>query len=173
VRYSEPMEDGARSIRRLTGDDAGQYRELRLLGLRSHPEAFGSAWENEANQTLEWFAERLVNNLVFGGWLGGPGLMGIAGLVMNQSAIQLHKAMVSGMFVHADARGQGLAAALLAHVIAEARPLVEELRLAVTASNAGAVRLYEAAGFQAYGVEPRCLKIGDAYHDTMFMALRL
>ncbi len=58
-------------------------------------------------------------------------------------------------------------------VIDTAADTVEELRLAVVASNTTAVRLYTRRGFRAYGVEPRALKIGDRYHDEMLMALPL
>jgi len=34
-------------IRRLEPHDAAAYRDLRLEGLRNHPEAFGASWEDE------------------------------------------------------------------------------------------------------------------------------
>ena len=48
-------------------------------------------------------------------------------------------------------------------------PGVEQVVLSVTASNAAAVRLYEGAGFQRYGLLPRALKIGERYHDKALM----
>lgn len=39
-------------LRRLGSSDAASYRELRLEGLRSHPEAFGASWEYEARAWL-------------------------------------------------------------------------------------------------------------------------
>ena len=50
---------------------------------------------------------------------------------------------------------------------------VEEVRLSVVSSNAAAVRFYEAAGFVAYGLEPRALKVAGVYHDEVLMAARL
>lgn len=50
---------------------------------------------------------------------------------------------------------------------------VEEVRLAVVASNTAAVRLYARLGFRRYGLEPRALRVGDRYHDELLMALRL
>jgi RimJ/RimL family protein N-acetyltransferase len=58
-------------------------------------------------------------------------------------------------------------------VIAQARPLVEEIRLTVVASNATAYRLYSRAGFEQYGLGRGALKIGDAYYDEALMALSL
>ena len=43
----------------------------------------------------------------------------------------------------------------------------------VTASNLAAVRLYEQAGFQRYGLLAKALKIGDTYYDKALMARTL
>jgi hypothetical protein len=40
-------------IVRLTAADAATFRELRLEGLREHPEAFGASWEEEAAQSVD------------------------------------------------------------------------------------------------------------------------
>ena len=45
--------------------------------------------------------------------------------------------------------------------------------LSVTASNLAAVRLYEQAGFQRYGLLAKALKIGDTYYDKALMARTL
>jgi hypothetical protein len=62
------------TLRRLSGVDAASYRELRLQGLQSHPEAFGASWEEETSKPLAWVAERLESNAIYGGWLAGPAL---------------------------------------------------------------------------------------------------
>jgi len=84
-----------------------------------------------------------------------------------------HKGVLWGMYVRPAARGTGLAPALVARVLDHARGVVEEVRLTVAASNAAAVRLYEAAGFVPYGLERRALRVGNAYHDEVLMARRL
>ena len=114
--------------------------------------------------------ERLESNVVFGGWLDGSRLVGVAGLLVPKAVKLSHKGLLWGMFVRPDGRGTGLAAALVRHVIEEARGIVEEVCLTVEASNVAAVRLYSAAGFKQYGFERRKLKIGDSYYDAMLMA---
>ena len=161
------------TLRRLTPADAESYRAIRLEGLRSHPEAFGAAWEEEAGQPLSWFAERLERNAVFGGWLEGPIPAGVVGLLVPGAAKLRHKGVLWGMFIRPPARGTGMAPALVQRVIEAAADTVEELRLTVVASNTTAVRLYTRCGFREYGVEPRALKIGDRYHDEVLMALPL
>jgi RimJ/RimL family protein N-acetyltransferase len=160
-------------IRRLEPHDAAIYREIRIEGLRNHPETFGAAWEDEIEKPSSWWAERLESNTVFGGWIEASPLLGVAGFSVPGAAKQRHKGILWGMYVRTDARGTGLAAALLQRVIAHARPLVEEIRLTVMASNTAAHRLYNAAGFEPYGLERRALKVGDDYYDDMLMTLRL
>lgn len=46
-------------IRLLTAQDATSYRTLRLEGLQTNPEAFGSSFEEEKDMGLELFASRL------------------------------------------------------------------------------------------------------------------
>ncbi|MCW8086099.1 GNAT family N-acetyltransferase [Sabulicella glaciei] len=161
------------TLRRLGASDALTYRDLRLLGLRSHPEAFGASFEDEAGRTVEWFAERLDLNVVWGGWRDGdPDLAGVAALHVSGAAKARHKGVLWGMFVRSEVCGSGLAAALAERVLAHAKDVVEEVRLSVVASNVAAVRLYTQLGFRPYGVEPRALKVGGEYHDEVLMALR-
>lgn len=160
-------------ISRLETDDAAVYREMRLEGLRNHPEAFGASWQDEIEKPDSWWTERLESNTVLGGWIDGAVLLGVAGFYVLGGAKQRHKGILWGMYVRPDARGTGLAASLLQRVIEQARPLVEEIRLTVMASNTAANRLYSSAGFEPYGLERRALKVGDDYYDDVLMALPL
>jgi hypothetical protein len=70
------------TIRRLTPADASAYRDIRLEGLARHPDGFGSAWEDEVEQPLARFEQRIANAAVFGGFLSDESdLAGVAGLV--------------------------------------------------------------------------------------------
>ena len=159
------------TLRRLDHLDAMAYRELRLEGLGSHPEAFGASFEEEAAKPLEWFAERLTRNAVFGALLDGPTLLGAAGLLVPDAAKLRHKGVLWGMYVRPAARGTGLAAALVAHVVEHAEAIVEEVQLRVATSNPAAVRLYARAGFRQYGLERRAMRVGNEYFDEALMAL--
>jgi len=161
------------TLRRLTVSDDARYRTLRLEALHSHPEAFGTSWEEEASKPLAWFAERLAGNAVFGGWRGDSILVGVAGLHVPDAAKSRHKGLLWGMFVRPEARGTGLAASLLARVIEHAAGTVEEVLLTVVTSNTAAVRLYARAGFREYGLERRALKVKGRYYDELLMALSL
>jgi len=161
-------------IRRLSALDAEAYRDLRLGGLRAHPEAFGASWEEEGAKTLAWFEDRLDRNIIFGGIMAAASeLGGVAGFYVPDSVKQRHKGVLWGMFVQPQVRGMGLGPALVARVLEHARATVEEVRLTVVSTNAAAIRLYERAGFEQYGLERRALKVGGDYHDEVLMALSL
>ncbi|CAN7587092.1 GNAT family protein [Caballeronia sp. LjRoot29] len=166
------------TIRRLTASDASAYRDIRLEGLARHPDGFGSAWEDEAEQPLAWFEQRIVNSAVFGGFLNngsenGSELAGVAGLVVQQGAKQRHKGSLVGMYVRPAARGTGLALALVQAVLSHARTVVEEVQLTVAPHNEAAQRLYRSVGFVEYAREPRSLKIDGKYHESVLMTLPL
>ncbi len=160
-------------VRRLEAHDATVYRDLRLEGLKNHPEAFGSSWEDESGRPDAWWAERLQASTVFGGWTLDSPLLGVAGFHAHAATKLRHKAVLWGMYVRTEGRGTGLAACLVQRVIEHARPLVEEISLTVVASNIAGKRLYSAAGFEPYGIERRALKIGEEYFDEVLMTLPL
>src|SRR5258706_13929136 len=122
-------------VRRLEMHDVTSYCDLRLEGLKSHPEAFGASWEDEYAKPAPWWAKRLETSTVFGGWIDDSPLLGVAGFHRNDSAKLRHKGVLWGMYVRPGARGSGLAASLWHRVIAHARTLVEEISLTVGASN--------------------------------------
>ena len=157
-------------IRRLGADDAESYRELRLLGLRLHPEAFGSSFEEEDALSLDSFAERLVQAPVFGAWRG-ESLLGCGGLMLREKRKQSHKDVLWGMFVHPEARRVGIGKRLVSEILSCARTRCEEVVLRVVSDNLAARRLYATSGFQEYGYESRALKIGNDYYDEVMMRL--
>jgi RimJ/RimL family protein N-acetyltransferase len=160
-------------VRRLEASDVVHYRELRLESLKAHPEAFGSSWESEGKKPISWWTECLERATVFGGWVNDSPLVGIAGFAVQDGVKLQHKGVLWGMYVRPQARGKGLAAALVQQVVAHARTLVEQVCLTVVASNVAARRLYGAAGFEEYGLERRALKVGSEYYDEILMALPL
>ena len=105
--------------------------------------------------------------------MNGSPLVGAAGLRVQNRVKLRHKGVLWGMYVRPEARGKGLAAALVQQVVEHARTLVEEVCLTVVASNAAAIRLYGAAAFKEYGLERRALKVGSEYYDEVLMALPL
>jgi ribosomal protein S18 acetylase RimI-like enzyme len=160
------------TIVRLRGIDAEEYRELRLEGLLQNPDAFGASWNDEVNQSIEQFAQRIENGAIFGARLKTDAtLIGTAGIRVPTGDKLKHKAALWGVYVQPRTRELGVGSSLLAHALDYASSLVEEVTLIVGCENRPALTMYRRAGFEQYGLEKRALKLGDAYVDEMLMSL--
>jgi len=159
-------------LRHLRAADAAPYRQLRLDALQASPTAFGSSWEEESVQPLEWFAARLEQGWTLGAWLGGS-LRGIATVIVSEQLKMRHKGTVVGVYAHPDARGQGMGRALIRGLVEHATGRLDTLLLSAEASNTVALALYRKLGFEEYGREPRALKIEGRFYDEVLMALPL
>jgi RimJ/RimL family protein N-acetyltransferase len=155
------------TVRRLTADDAEAFRALRLEALEHFPEAFQSTYESSADLPLDAYAQRLRQYAVFGGFGDGV-LCGFVGFHPLKNPKIRHKGILWGMYVKPSARGTGLAEAIVESVVEHARGRVEQILLSIITENERARRFYEKMGFEAYGLERRALKIGDAYYDEEF-----
>lgn len=160
------------SVRRLSPDDAVLFREIRLEGLRSDPDAFASTFEEESGKKLSFFADRLAASSVFAAFRGAE-LLGIAGFFVQHGPKHRHKGTLWGMYVRPRARGAGIGGRLVEAVIEHARPRVELVQLSVISENRAARRLYERFGFEEYGLEKRAAKYRGRYHDDVLMARML
>ena len=166
------------SIRMLVEADAPAFRTLRLRSLREHPEAFGSSFEEEELLPVEQTAEHLrsssAERCTLGAFVAGH-LAGYAGFSRHPRRKTRHKAHLGGMYVAPEARSQGIGRVLVEAVVTHARAVsgVEEVVLAVTVGNEHARRLYVAAGFKPYCIEPRYIKLEDQYFDIQWMVLHL
>ena len=155
-------------IRLLTPADAPVYRDIRLEGLKTNPEAFGSTFEREDAMPLSWYSERLIKGNVFGAFLDGE-LVGVAGYWVQEGEKVSHKAALWGMFVRPKARNAGLGRRLVQAIIDHASGLVELLQLRVESGNQAAQRLYQKMGFSEYGREMKALKQDGRYFDEILM----
>ncbi len=152
------------TIRRLEPSDAPLYRELRLEALRLHPHAYGSTFELESAEPLDFFERRLgTSEILLGSIDDAP--MGMARLSIPTFVTERHKGLLTGMYVRAAAQGSGLASALVEAIVERARSRVILVELSVVSTNERALRLYRRHGFEIYGVDPCALKIGERYLD--------
>ncbi len=163
-------------IRRLTSADAKAFRDLRLDGLLKAPEAFASSHTEEKDRPLASFEQRLADcpgAAVFGAFDDGA-LRAIAGLAREPLAQMAHKCFVWGMYVADDARGRGLARALMRAALAHARatPGVAKVVLSVDAANVPAIALYESLGFVVFAREADAVRVSGQPRDELQMHLR-
>jgi ribosomal protein S18 acetylase RimI-like enzyme len=139
--------------------DATLVRSLRLRALREHPDAFTSSYEQDRDLPVEATSQRLAAHPFWGAYHHAE-LRGFVGFERDLRPKSRHKATVMGMYVAPEAGGQGVGRKLLEALIAHARVNgVESLVLTVTDGNERATRLYEAAGFRSFGIEPDAIRV--------------
>jgi ribosomal protein S18 acetylase RimI-like enzyme len=149
-----------------------------LEAYAGHPTAFTSRVTERSALPLSEWAERLsatedAHQRVFGGFRGGE-LVAAVGLRRMSAQTIRHKATVFGLFVHPQARGLGLAMALMQHLHREASVLgLRALQLTVTEDNSAARAVYEACGYRRYGQEPRAVLIDGRFHTKLHLWLPL
>ena len=170
--------------RRLAPADLAAYKALRDEGLARHEDAFAADVETERAFSPESYLPRLG----LSDPLGGTFLLGafaddrlVGALSLERAALRKlrHTATLSTMVVHPAHGGRGIGARLVAACIDEARRAegLEMITLSVSTSSERAVRLYERAGFQTWGLLPQALRIGEGpqarYFDKLYMVYRL
>ena len=168
----------ALDIRELTGDDAADFRHLRLRALKEHPDAFGSSYEAESAAPIEAAAERLRLNaesqdsFTLGAYRGDT-LVGMVGFYQETREKTRHRGTIWGMYVPTEEQGKGTGRALLARALelARALPGLEQVELQVVSRNRRARGLYGSFGFERYGTEPRALYVDGEYLDEEHMVV--
>lgn len=163
-------------IRRLEISDAPVYRELRLRGLRDHPDAFTSSFEEENLRSLAETEKRLSptsDTVMWGAYVEGS-LAGVVGMTRETRLKNQHKATLVAMYVAPEYGGQGLGLALVNTVVQTAKTSgVELLVLTVTDTNRQAAALYARAGFASFGVEPDAIRVNGVPFGKQHMYLQL
>lgn len=164
--------DQAILIRKLTSDDALQYRQLRLFALKEAPLSFTESYDELADLDEADYVKRLEAHTGFGAFADGE-MIGIMGYFIRPHRKQRHQAVLVGVYVHPDWRGKGISSQLLNMLLEDAKQHVEMIILQVAIENFSARHAYLKAGFQSYGVEPKALKLDDRYVDEEMMWLDL
>ncbi len=145
------MNEPVPQVDRLLPGDEQRLRAVRLRALTVDPDAFYRTLADDEPQPLAFWSR----------WLAAPGQVvlvarldghdvGLVALVPDRRAPD-ERAVVS-FWVDPDARGRGIARALLAELVAGARTQgVPAVSLEVADSNAVAISLYADLGFEPTG----------------------
>jgi RimJ/RimL family protein N-acetyltransferase len=163
-------------LRRLEPPDAALYRAFRLRGLKDHPEAFTSSFEEESQRPLADTERRLSSDsrTCMWGAFEGEQLVGVFGFDREDRLKNSHKATLIGMFVAPEFTGRGIGHALVEAVMQGARDAgIGLLVLTVTHGNERARALYARAGFQTIGVEPDAIRVAGASFGKEHMFFQL
>jgi ribosomal protein S18 acetylase RimI-like enzyme len=165
-------------IRLLTADDAAAYSDLRLESLEREPEAFGSSPQEHRKLSQEDIQRRISlyssEQFVVGAFADGD-LVGTAGFVRYQGLKERHKGRVWGVYLKAELRGKRIGQQMLRELVKHAAKVegLEQILLAVAATQTAAIAVYRSVGFTSFGCEVKALKVGDGYIDEEYMLLRL
>jgi ribosomal protein S18 acetylase RimI-like enzyme len=97
----------------------------------------------------------------FGCWRRDPG------------PIFAHRAQVSKVMAHPDARGLGLGELIVSSLVGHARTSgIETLRLSARGNNHLAIELYQRLGFQVWGRLPNAIEVGNLRFDDVHLYLQ-
>jgi RimJ/RimL family protein N-acetyltransferase len=168
-------------LRLLHPEDLPAWVHLRNASLRAYPDAFTSDYASEHTKPPEAFASRLGSaasgHFVLGAFATDATLLGTVALERDRDTRpqKRHLAQMTAVMVAEQAQRQGIGQALVLRCVELARqvPELDQLILTVTASNTHVVRVYEHAGFKAYGLLPRAICVDGVYHDKLHMRLAL
>ncbi len=163
-------------IRAIGDADVEAWVVLRREALLEAPLAFASSPDDDLAASADSARRQLAEqpeSAIFGAFEGG--LVGTLGIYRDQHRKCAHKAHIWGMYVDAAHRRGGLARRLLEAALdhAAALPGVSWVQLSVSSAAPGAQRLYERAGFRAWGSEPEALIHDGESALEHHMALRL
>ena len=149
-----------------------EYRALRLEALKTAPEAFGSAYEEEARHTEERWKGRM-GGVLFALSEGKP--VGLIAPVFSDRAKTRHIAHLYSFFVTSARRDEGIGRRLLEEALSRIRNdgNIAKVELSVNPSFGAAVRLYKDAGFVVTGRARKELKVGGKFFDLLNMELYL
>ncbi len=136
-------------IRRVAPNEWKLYRQLRLDALRDSPDAFASTFDRERAFTRWTWKVRLQSAVTVIAYLDGRPVA--TATLIGDRRLPSGREIVA-MWVRPDARGQGIAGQLLAHLVEVARAGgATRIALWVADGNDTARRVYLAAGFEPTG----------------------
>ena len=170
---------GPVTIRPTREADVTDYRELRLEALRTHPEAFGAAYEESLARPIERWQQNVRDGagtdlgVTYVAEAGGT-LAGTTGIYRDAGAKMRHRATIWGVYVRPGWRGAGIADALIGACLGWAREKQSRLvTLSVVTTNAAAIRRYVRCGFSVYGMDPEVIYHDGVYYDELLMVHKL
>lgn len=156
------------TIKKLTINDLEDFKTIRLSALFNAPQMFGSTYEREVNQPLEFFSYPIENYAVFAAYVENK-VVGLTVFSQNTGMKDKHKAQITSVYVLPEFRQKGIANQILNEVLRYGKQHAEQILLSVVESNESAIKLYKKHGFQVYGIEPKAMKMNNQYDNNVLM----
>jgi len=160
-------------IRKLDPEHWFIYKHLRLSALKHDPQAFIGIHEEKLKVSDEAWKSQFNfehNKILF--MFEGNQAMGMAGYDINHNSKNAHVASIYYVYINPDYRKQGLGTQLLNTVIEDIKklhPQVIKLKLEVSSAQAGAIHMYEKAGFVRAGTYKMEIMHQEEYYDAILM----
>lgn len=149
------------NIRKLTEEDADKYREIRLKGLETDPQGFGSNIEEESQKDDEFWKRRLGNpeRSFYVAEEGDKFVSTAASRKLDQDNY-----IIMAVYTLPEFRGKNLSTQLINQLISDAKQKgVKKMSLHVKIDNENAIKVYEKIGFKITEVYEQDGKITDSY----------
>lgn len=158
----------------LATSDVTRYREHMLEAYALAADAFTTTAEERALEPESWWIKRIADPKGLGASFGAMDedrLVGTVAVEYSAKPKLKHAALIVGMYVRESARGKGVGKALLTAAMSHAsqRAGIKVITLTVTEGNAPAVRLYQSAGFQVWGVQPMAIATPSGFKGRVHM----
>lgn len=161
-------------IRDIKQEHAKEFWKLRLEGLKAHPEAFYTSYEDCVTTSIDEVVNKIKNEqdeYIIGAFTEEDRIVGITGFKRGQGMKFKHKGTIWGVYVTPEYRGQGVAKELLQNVLKRGEEIegLKQINLSVITINKSAVGLYKKLGFETYGFEKNALEYNGRGYDEEFM----
>ena len=158
----------------LNPDQWKEYKEIRLLALKTDPIAFGESYEREEKKSEQEIREKLSDpNYKAYVVKVGDKVCALATYNLYLPGRVTHQAQIHAVFTDLKFRRQGLGKKILEKIKSDLHenPITSRVSLSVSTTQEGAIKMYEEAGFEKFGVGHKELKVDGKYYDLVYMEL--
>lgn len=159
------------SFKKVSPDDWQKFRDIRLKGLQTDPQAFGGTFESESQESEEYWKERFSNpERCFYAAENGNIFVATAG----SKKIAEDNWMIIAVYTLPEFRGKNISKGLIDRIIEEAKKTgASKVSLMVNPQQESAVNLYKKMGFEIIKIE-KDQKMGDGkVYDEFYMEKNL
>lgn len=159
------------SFKKVSPDDWQKFRDIRLKGLQTDPQAFGGTFESESQENEEYWKERFSNpERCF--YVAENENIFVA--TAGSKKIADDNWMIVAVYTLPEFRGKNISNELISRVIEEAKKTgAGKVSLMVNNYQESAINLYKKMGFEIIKIE-KDQKMGDGkVYDEYYMEKKI
>lgn len=158
-------------IKQASFQDWKEYENIRLLGLKSDPQAFGKSYDEEKEYTKERWIERINTGVILLALVKNKVVGTISYYIEQKESTTAH---IVGVFVTKEHRGKGIGGQLLYEILRKINQerTIKKALLSVNIEQQAAISLYQKYGFKIRSKKKQVLGDG-LVHEEYEMELML